>query len=175
MIGATYLDFDKATAKGLKLIRTGDNPTFGLLIVVGINLGLRVGDLLSITFADLRKESFTIKEQKTGKDRELKVNDNIRAVLSYFNEPSEYFCFRSQKSSVYSSQQVNRLLKKYFNKDTSSHSLRKTFGRRVWNNYGKSDEALLYLSEIFNHTSPSITRKYLGIRQQEINDIYMNL
>ena len=57
----------------------------------------------------------------------------------------------------------------------SSHSLRKTFGRQVWNNNGESDKALLYLSELFNHSSPAITKRYLGIRQEELDDIYMNL
>jgi integrase len=57
----------------------------------------------------------------------------------------------------------------------STHSLRKTFGRQVWTNNGESDKALLYLSELFNHSSPAITRRYLGIRQEELDDIYMSL
>ncbi|MFI8379598.1 tyrosine-type recombinase/integrase [Leeuwenhoekiella sp. NPDC079379] len=178
MAASTYLDFDKTAAKGLKLIRSGDNPTFGLLVIVGINLGLRISDLLELTFGDLRSDSIDIVEGKTGKKRTLTINDNIKAVLKYFDSieyKDSFKAFRSQKGSVYSPQHVNRLLKEYFNSDTSSHSLRKTFGRRVWNNNNKSDEALMYLSEIFNHTSPAITRKYLGIRSEEISDIYKNL
>lgn len=179
MAGATYLDFDKTTAKALKLIRTGDNPNFGLLIICGINLGLRISDLKEIQFKDLLNGQITIVEGKTGKKRVLTVNDNIKDVLKYFKHTVNYslggYCFTSQKNTTYSSQQINRLLKKYFMKDTSTHSLRKTFGRRVWDNNNKSDEALIYLSEIFNHTSISITRKYLGIRQEEIANIYMSL
>jgi hypothetical protein len=26
--------------------------------------------------------------------------------------------------------------------------------------------------ELFNHSSPSITKKYLGIREKEIHDVY---
>jgi integrase len=64
-------------------------------------------------------------------------------------------------------------MKKYFRKsDITSHSLRKTFGRMVWNVDNQSDRALMYLSELFNHTSASITRRYLGIKQEELNDIY---
>jgi integrase len=176
MTGSTYIEFDRATSKGLRLIKTGENPAMGLLIICGINMGLRIADLLTLTYFDLNKDTFTITEQKTGKKRVVKVNDNIKSVLRYFKDnKSSFYCFRSQKGSVYSRQHVNRLLKEYFNKDTTSHSLRKSFGRRVWDNYYKSDEALVYLSEIFNHSSPSITRKYLGIRQQEINNIYDNL
>ncbi len=176
---ATHLDFDKAQAKGMKLIRSKENHTAGLLIVVGINLGLRISDLLTLTYGDLRKNLITLKEGKTGKERELGVNDNIKHAMSYFDiddYPNNYFAFRSQKSSVYSNKHVNRLLKQYFNQDNvSSHTLRKTFGRRVYNTNGKSEDALMYLSDIFNHSSLSITRRYLGITREEINNIYMTL
>lgn len=176
-MGSTYLDFDKAQGKGMKLIRSGENPVFGLLIVAGVNLGLRVSDLLDLSFADLKQDTVTITEKKTGKFRTLKINDNVRVAMEHFKEENDNFkAFRSQKGSVYSRQQVNRLMKKYFTgNNISSHSLRKTFGRRVWDNYGQSESALIKLSEIFNHTSTSVTRKYLGIQQQEINDVYMNL
>ncbi len=82
--------------------------------------------------------------------------------------------------STYSIQQVNRLLKEAFKRETkskniSSHSLRKGFGRRVWENDNQSERALVYLMELFNHSSLAITKRYLGIRQEELDDIYMNL
>lgn len=176
MTGSTYIEFNKAQTKGFNLIKSGQNPTFGLLIIVGINLGLRISDLLKLSFKDLRSDSITITEGKTKKVRMLKVNHNIQLAIKYFDgEKDNFNCFISQKGSVYSIQQVNRLMKQYFNGDTTSHSLRKTFGRQVWNNYNCSEKALVYLSELFNHTSINITRKYLGIRQEELDDIYMNL
>ncbi|MDC6364822.1 MULTISPECIES: tyrosine-type recombinase/integrase [Flavobacteriaceae] len=179
MIGSTYIEFDKATTKGKSLIRTGENPTFGLLIICGINLGLRISDLLQLTFKQLNSDAITIVEKKTGKTRVLQVNDNIKEVLKYFEDEVNYglggHCFVSQKGSVYSTQQVNRLIQKHFKGNVSSHSLRKSFGRRVWENHNESDKALLYLSEIFNHTSPSVTRKYLGIRAEELADVYLSL
>lgn len=177
MTGSTYLDFDKTLAKGMRLIRTEENRTFGLLIITGINLGLRISDLLTLTYDQLRGESIIIKEGKTGKERKLKVNHHIHTAMKLFaNENGSFHAFRSQKGTVYSIQQVNRLIKKYLKgSDVSSHSLRKTFGRQVWNNNQQTEKALLYLSELFNHTSVAITRKYLGIRQEELDDIYMNL
>jgi integrase len=177
MIGSTYLDFDKAQGKGMRLIRSGENPTFGLLIVCGVNLGLRISDLLELTFSELRQSEIDLKEKKTGKNRTLTTNENIHQAVRYFeNENPNFKAFRSRKGSTYSTQQVNRLMKKYFSeKNISSHSLRKTFGRRVWDNHGQSESALMYLSELFNHNSMSITRKYLGIRAQELQDIYLNL
>jgi hypothetical protein len=54
----------------------------------------------------------------------------------------------------------------------STHSLRKTFLLKVWLNNNEKDKALLYLSELFNHLSPAITKQYLGIRQEELEAIY---
>lgn len=180
MKGSTYIEFEQATNIGKKLIRSGENPKFGLLIIVGINLGLRIDDLLKLTFQQFKQSEFTIIEGKTGKKRVLQVNHNIQDVLRHFDKDLTYELdghpFTSQKGSIYSVQHINRLLKKYFKGNRiSSHSLRKSFGRRVWENNGKSDEALVYLSEIFNHQSIAMTRKYLGIRAEEIKDIYLSL
>jgi hypothetical protein len=57
----------------------------------------------------------------------------------------------------------------------SSHSLRKTFGRRVYEINGESEKALIQLSQIYNHSSIGITRNYLDITQEEIEDIYLSI
>lgn len=77
----------------------------------------------------------------------------------------DYLCLTLKNVSIKESKKHN----------ISSHSLRKSFGRRVYENNNESEKSLIYLSELFNHTSLSVTRKYLGIRQEELNDIYMNL
>lgn len=180
MTGSKYIDFNKANMKGLKLIRQNENKNFGLLIICGCNLGLRFSDLIKLNFNQLKEKEISIVEVKTKKKRILQVNDNIRYALKYFEDELKFekggSCFTSRKGTKYSIQQSNRLLKKHFNSShISTHSLRKSFGRRVWENNGKSDEALIYLSEIFNHSNISITRRYLGIRQEEINNIYLTL
>lgn len=179
MTGSTYIDYDKALNKGTKLITTGENPNFGLLIVVAINLGLRIDDLLKLTFKQLKQDSITITEGKTKKKRTLRINNTIKAVLKHFEDSLIYEKggnpFVSQKGSVYSVQHVNRLIKKYFKGKVSSHSLRKSFGRRVWENDNQSERSLVYLSQLLNHSSTHVTRTYLGIQQEELDDIYMNL
>lgn len=180
MEGSTYIKFESAVTKGLNLIRTGTNPNFGLLIVCGCNLGLRISDLLSLNFEQLKRGEIIMLEKKTGKKRSLQINDHIKIALSYFEQNYVFLkggkAFTSQKGTVYSVQQVNRLIKKYFKGSRiTSHSLRKTFGRRVWEMNDKNDSALIYLSEIFNHSNTTVTRRYLGIRQEELNNIYLNL
>ena len=178
--GATYIEFEKAIYKGQTLIKSGDNPNFGLLIICGINLGLRISDLVKLDWNQLQSNEFTIVEKKTGKVRTLTINENISSQLHHFKGTTTFDKggnpFTSQKGCTYSVQHINRLMKKHFKgKRISTHSLRKSFGRRVWNVNGKSDEALLYLSEIFNHSNTKVTRRYLGIREDEITNIYLNL
>lgn len=174
-----YIDYDRAGAVANKLIKENRKPILGLYIIVSINTGLRISDVLSLKWKDLEGDYIKLKEKKTGKFREIQINDSIKNAVSKFEANSGYI-FLSQKGSVYSRQQINKLLKQVFSRqaktlNVSSHSLRKSFGRRVYENNGESEKSLMYLSELFNHTSPAITRQYLGIRQEELNDIYLNL
>jgi len=175
-----YIDFDKCLNTGRKLMNS-KKSLIGLYIIVSIHTGLRISDILKLRWKDLYQDDLILREKKTKKLRTIKINPTIHSVLSKFT-PSDKddFIFRSQKGSVFSVQQINRVLKEIFKTESkhlniSSHSLRKSFGRRVYENNNESEKSLIYLSELFNHTSLSITRKYLGIRQEELNDIYLSL
>ena len=85
----------------------------------------------------------------------------------------------SQKGTIFTIQTINRILKQIKNKykvkakNFSCHSLRKTFGRQVYNmNDTNSELALVKLMELFNHSSVAITKRYLGLRQEEILQTY---
>ena len=85
----------------------------------------------------------------------------------------------SQKGTVYTVQRINVMLKEIKKKyrlqigNFSCHSLRKTFGRQVYNmNSDNSELALVKLMELFNHSSVSITKRYLGLRQEELLNTY---
>lgn len=177
MTGATYLDYDKALSTGMKLIRSKDNPNFGLLIVVGINVGLRINDLLHLTYEQLKKDEFTVTESKNGNKRKIKVTAPIKRALEHFKEDLTYELnghpFTSQKGSIYSVQRVNVLLKEYF-KGTriSSHSLRKTWGRYIWESSNHSPKALTLLNQHFGHANFTDTKRYLGIRQDEMDSVF---
>ncbi len=180
--GSDFIPYDRALNTGLALIK-GDDPhkrILGLYIVVSINLGLRIGDILKLTWEQLRQDQFTINEHKTGKKRTLIVNNHIKDALKLFGPDTKGLIFLSQKKTVYKIQTINALLKEVFYKENktlsiSSHSLRKGFGRAIYDKLDQSEKALVYLSEIFNHTSLRVTRIYLGLRYEEIKDIYMSL
>lgn len=183
-----YINFIDATEKGKELMRREKTEMLGLYIIVAINTGLRVSDLLQLKYEDLRKQSHVIRERKTNKAKEFKINTSIQLAIHRidrnagggFHSPRG-FVFKSQKGSVISVQHLNVLLKEnafphlLATHCISTHSLRKTFGRRVYDNNNRSEDALNYLSKLFNHSSVAITRCYLGITKQELNNIYDNL
>lgn len=176
---ADYIDFDRATTAAKKLLNT-KRKNIGLYILISINTGLRASDLLDLTWSQLSGDKLILKEQKTGKPRTIALNATISNLYNTcVGKPNSYI-FMSQKGTPYSIQRLNRILKDVFKrevktKNISSHSLRKSFGRRVWENDNQSERSLVYLMELFNHSSIAITKRYLGIRQEELDDIYKNL
>ena len=56
-----------------------------------------------------------------------------------------------------------------------SHSLRKTFGYHVWHNAEDKEKSLIILQTIFNHSSPMMTKKYIGLRDEEVSDVFNSL
>ena len=176
-----YLSFDSTLNKAMKMIKNDKNYKIGFLVVFGINSGLRISDILTLKFSDLENDSISLVEKKTNKKRVIRLNDNIKNSYSLLKErvsEADGNVFTSNQNTVYSTQYVNRKIKEIFGTKkllVSTHSLRKTFGRQVWSNNNETDKALLYLSDLFNHSSPAITKRYLGIRQEELDDIYMSL
>ena len=181
-----YIDFDKALNKGFSLLSDEKKAVIGFYIVFSINTGLRISDILKLKHNDLLNDKLTIVEKKTKKVREIQINQAIRKAYSklqdilikkdMFNDDG--FVFVSQKGSVYKTQSINAILKKIFNSkklQISSHSLRKSFARRVYSNNNESENALVLLSDIFSHSSIAITRRYLGIRQETIDNVYLSL
>jgi site-specific recombinase XerD len=129
-------------------------------------------------------DEFSLVEHKTGKVREIKINSQLKRHIEDCYEKIkprtlDEFIFTSQKGSIYSIQRINVILKDLkvkYNlkiKNFSSHSLRKCFGREIFNRSVENAElAIVKLSQLFNHSNPAITRRYLGISQKELMDTY---
>ena len=161
-----------------------------LLIGTGSYLGLRAKDLLNIRWIDgLGKDEVTITESKTDKVRAIMINESLKEILKYASTQISFsdrfrienYLFANRKGQKISIQYANRLLKSTLKtygvktQNASTHTLRKTFGKRVWEMDGQSERSLVYLSQIFNHSNVGITRRYIGIVQEDIRNIYLNL
>lgn len=181
---ADYLGWDEAMNLIRKLAKD-KNYKMSLLVALGCFTGLRISDILALRWKlILNVEEFTIVEKKTGKKRTIRLNCKLQKHIEEcykqinpigVNAP----ILVSQKGTTYTIQAINRMLKqikfkyKVKAKNFSCHSLRKTFGRQVYNmNNDNSELALVKLMELFNHSSVSITKRYLGLRQEEILETY---
>lgn len=139
-----------------------------MLFLTGINTGLRISDILKLRVSDVKgKSHISIKEKKTGKNKRLLLNAPFKVELDEYiadmqdDEP----LFKSQKGDNKPIGVVRAwgLLKDAAEKcdldEIGTHTLRKTFGYHFYQQY--KDVALL--QEIFNHSSPSVTLRYIGI------------
>lgn len=160
-------------------------PRDYLLFVMGINNGLRTGDLLSLKVADVERlkpgQTITILEGKTGKENILMVNKAVYEALRDFFEKAhpapDDFLFASQKGrGALTIQAVNAMVKKWtkainLRGNYGAHTLRKTFGYIQRTEFGVGFEVL---AKRYNHSSPAITMRYLGITAEEVNECLMN-
>lgn len=190
-----YIEWDKLIRLTEKL--EDDNQLkFSLLISLGMFTGLRIGDMLNLKWIDiLNQDHIELVEKKTSKYRKIMLHEILQKRINrIYNKlidsplkstkvisTEEYVFSNKYKTGPISVQFVNHKLKELMNKHrirvnrVSSHSLRKSFGRRVWEMNNYSDRSLILLSEILNHSSVSISKRYLGIQDDEIIDIYRSL
>ena len=181
---ADFLVWSDAMNLIRKLAKDG-NYKMSLLIALGCFTGLRISDILALRWNQiLYAEEFTIIEKKTSKQRTLRLNPQLQKHIQECYEQIKPIGIKapilvSQKGTIFTVQAINRILKeikkkyKLKIKNFSCHSLRKTFGRQVYTMNGENSElALVKLMELFNHSSVSITKRYLGLRQEEILQTY---
>lgn len=184
----TSMDWDQFKSLISKLERDSEYK-YCLLISCGVFTGLRISDLLQLRFSQFENTDILIvKEQKTGKTRRIKINNDLKTIIdrvkgrmSIINTDQFIFMNRYGTKPIDKSW-VNVRLKEIFKKygielegNVSSHMFRKTLGNRVLklNNY--SNESIVLLMEVFQHSSVALTKRYLGIREREILDVYDSL
>ena len=181
---ADYLVWSDAMNLIRKLAKD-ENYKMSLLIALGCFTGLRISDILALRWNQiLGVDEFTIIEKKTGKQRTLRLNLQLQKHIQECYEHIKPIGVKapilvSQKGTTFTIQAINRKLKdikkqyKVKIKNFSCHSLRKTFGRQVYNmNDNNAELALVKLSMLFNHSNVSITKRYLGIQKEEILQTY---
>ncbi len=167
---------------------------FLLFAAIGTYCGLRAGDILNMRWIDvLNKTEIEIKEKKTAKVRQITMNQNLLEIIHYCHEKisvklgdnfqKERYIFCNRNNGKISIQYINRKLHDIFRnsnskmkvQNPSTHTFRKSFGKRIYEMNGKSPESLVLLSQIFGHSSIAITRKYIGISQEQIQNVYISL
>jgi integrase len=184
----TSMEWDQFKSLISKLERDGEYK-FCLLVAMGVFTGLRISDLLQIKFNQfIETEFLNIVEKKTKKDRKIKINSDLKEMVERIKlkmnvtDDEQYIFVNKYGTKPIDKSYVNVKLKELFKKydihlegNVSSHLFRKSLGNRVLklNNY--SNESMVLLMELFNHSSPTTTKRYLGVRDSEIQSIYDSL
>ncbi|MDR3304531.1 MAG: tyrosine-type recombinase/integrase [Clostridiales Family XIII bacterium] len=158
-----------------------------VLVVMGVHTALRISDLLRLTWDDVYdfdresvRECVSIVEKKTGKGKTVALNKNaVRALVTLAAHAAKRggFLLENRRTGrAISRIQAYRLIRAAaealaFQARVSCHSLRKTFGYFAW----KGGVSPAIIMEIYNHSSLAVTRRYLGVTQDDKNAVYLNL
>jgi len=166
-----------------------------LLFVLGINTGLRISDILALKWSSFLNggsrllkagDQLNVVEIKTKKIKSFMINRSVAEALKLYHDsladvnPDDP-AFSSRKTDDGTLQPITRIaawqmLNRYanmvgLNEGIGTHTLRKTFGYHLY----KKGVALEYIQKMLNHSSPAITLRYIGITQEQLNDIYVEL
>lgn len=164
-----------------------------LLIIFGLNTALRISDILSLDWNSVYsfdKKAFRnhiiIIERKTGKVSQIYLNscvlNSLRDYKEYLEQkkqtitPDTFIFNHSNKNIPITRTQAFRIIKEAadyceISGVISCHSLRKTFGYHAW----KQGVPPALLVTVFNHSSFDITKRYLGIEQDDKDKIFKNI
>ena len=154
------------------LRRNKNAPRDVFLFILGINTGLRMSDLVKLRKQDIvHSKNPTIVEQKNGKKRMLYLSSLQELIKDYTKSLEEAdYLVPSDKGGHLEVNTVYQMFQKVADllgrKDIGTHTLRKTFGYH----YYKRTKDIATLMEIFGHSSEKITKRYIGINEDEISD-----
>ena len=157
-----------------------------LLFRMGINTILRVGDILSLRYCDIYDENgdfrryLILSEQKTKKEKKIKLNDKIREEIDsycrHFELDSDDYIFMSHRSPDAPLDRIQawRILKQAAKEcgidNFGTHSMRKTLAYQIY----KETKNLALVMHMLNHQSSKQTMRYIGINQDEMDNVYKN-
>lgn len=179
----------KREIQAVKNYLSGKNLRDYTIFVVGINSALRVSDVVKLKWEDVfcevgeLKKEIRLIEKKTSKQKVFPINQSMKkALLEYFeyiDKPSDdEYIFKSRQggNSPLSVKMAWRIFKDIqdnvkLGTHIGTHSMRKTFCFMAW----KQGVPIETLMKILNHGSQSVTKRYIGITQEEINDVYLNI
>ena len=189
---------DNKTIKNMRAILKSQSIRNELLFILGINIGLRIGDILKLKVKDLTKSNtkapkdyVIITEIKTRKTKKFYIGDIVKKVIENYmkenNNPEfDTYIFLSKKgvNRPITRQQAYRIINNaaeslgiverndqgnLIHGEIGTHTLRKTFGYHSFQN-GTSLELLM---DLFNHSSKTQTLRYIGITEDQKKEVYL--
>lgn len=151
---------------------------------IGLNLALRISDLLSIQFTDIKDDRVHIREGKTGKYADIKLNDKAISLIKKIQveHPDHIYLFQSYLNK----QSINSTAKPLSRRAVSyafsmigeevrvklgTHSMRKTRGYFLY----QSTKDIARVMKMLRHSSAGVTLRYIGITQDDVDKDFVSL
>jgi len=176
-------DMDKIN-EIIDYLKENDSPRNYLLFTLGVNSALRISDLLGLKVKDVVDEDFNIKdnirlrESKTNKEKTYSLSNGAKEAVRYFLDNKDVelddYSFESQSTN----KPINRtwawvLINRWTDMfdlpgNYGCHSLRKAWGYHALRTY---DAPIEMIQAKLNHSSPAVTRRYIGIEDEEISEL----
>lgn len=145
-----------------------------IMFMTGIYSGLRISDILPLKVKDIKNRDYVlIREKKTKKQKKFIINPILKKEIKIYCSDKDLndYLIKSREgcNKPITREMAYKILRdagEYFGMpNLGTHTMRKTFGYHHYMQY--KDVALL--QKIFNHSSPAITLKYIGIEQEYID------
>lgn len=164
---------DKETVEGIANYFKKNNERDYVMYMTGLYTGLRISDILLLKIGDVaNKECINLREKKTGRQRIIKINPILKKLYKEYclnKQYDEYLVASRNGFKAISRERAYMILRdvaKVFRiENIGTHSLRKTFGYHFY----QETKDVVTLQKIFNHASPSVTLRYIGIDQENAN------
>lgn len=152
-----------------------------LLFTVGINSSLRISDILPLRVKDVSDDYIYVSEKKTGKSKRIRVNNAIKKAVKQLvpqDAQADDYLFPSRKGNAPISRvQAWRILNAAADRAGighirfGTHSMRKSFAYHAY----KSGVELPLLMRVLNHSSEKETLRYIGIEDEQIDEVYIDV
>ena len=161
------------------LLRKHHGDLYADIWKIGLNLSLRISDLLAIRFADLDldRREYNLVEGKTGKRRKIRINNTALKIIEHRRKehPQHVHLFQVEsnraKGKPISRNSVSRAFKdagERIDLRINTHSMRKSRGYVMFTDGVPIEK----VSKVLNHSHPAVTMRYLGITNKEVLDSY---
>ncbi|WP_319784484.1 tyrosine-type recombinase/integrase [Oceanisphaera sp. IT1-181] len=172
---------DKAMVKRIENLLRDKSDIYGDVWAIGLNMALRISDLLSLTFSDVTGERVAIAEGKTGKKRIIKITPSARAIIEKRRaaNPEHVYLFQSasNRSKALGKPITRFAVAKAFKEvgernsvqvNIGTHSMRKTRGYFMHS----AGVPIERIAAMLNHSSPATTMRYIGLDQEVLDKDY---
>ncbi len=161
---------DEKKIQTMKTYLKGRNLRDHALFVVGINVALRISDLLTLKWRDVLEnpkkfKEISLLEGKTKKERRIQLNkpsrralEELLGSLEHFSMDDYLFQSREGAQKPITRQQALNILKEAakavgIKDNVGTHSLRKTWGYHAW----KKGFSPAIIMETLNHSNLTVT------------------